>query len=55
MKNFKVYLEADNGIQIYGIKVTCTEIKQDKENPNVCYIDNACVDFDMKINRITEI
>jgi len=55
MKTFKIYLLADNGIQLYGITVKCDEILLDKNNPCACYLDNVQIDFDMKINRVEKV
>lgn len=53
MKNYKIYLLADNRIQIYGITVKCKEIKQ--INDTAIYADNVYIDFDMLIKEIIEI
>lgn len=55
MKTYKIFLLADNNIQIYGITVRCQEIKFDDNNFSACYIDHVYIDFDMKIDRIEEV
>jgi hypothetical protein len=52
MKTFKIFLNPDHGIQVYGITVKCNEIKQDENNSTACFIDNVWIDFDMTIKRI---
>lgn len=54
MKKFKVYVIGDNGIQLYGMTVTCNEIKKDDTNDSSIYADNVYIDFGMKIYSISE-